>query len=217
MDNQDLGTTGGPAPTRVIIVDDDLFVRTALARLLSASSAIDVVGSYESGPDAITAAIGETPEIALVDISMPNMDGVETTRRLLEAVPEIRVLALTSLADARSASAMLAAGAVGFLAKDLPTQAMIDSILAARHGVSILAGVATTLITTRPDEDAPPLAEIERRILTLVVAGNTNEQIARLVYLSPSAVKQNVSTLMTKLHATNRVTLAVRAVELGIE
>lgn len=217
MDHPDHRADAGGSLTRVMIVDDDLFVRTMLSDILGYAQGIEVVGAFEDGAEAVRAAAADPPDVALVDIVMPLLDGPETTRRLRRAAPETQVLALTSLADPEWAAAMLDAGALGFLPKDLPLAAMIHSIEAARYGVAVLAGGAFGLLGGRDRKpEIPALSETETRILELLLAGRTNNEIAQLVYLSPSTVKHQVSALMEKLGATNRVTLAIRARELGI-
>lgn len=203
--------------TRVIIVDDDLFVRSALADLLSQAAGVEIVGTYDDGDTALAEAACLRPDVALVDIAMPRMNGPQTTRELLAISPATRVLALTSLTDPDSAAAMLSAGAIGFLPKDLPVAGMAHAIGAAHHGIAVMAGAATPLRPTpSPLPPATPLSDIERRILAAVVAGQTNSEIARLVFLSPSTVKHQVSALMNKLGASNRVTLAIQARALGL-
>jgi DNA-binding NarL/FixJ family response regulator len=200
-----------------MIVDDDLFVRTLLSDILGHAEGIEVMGAWEDGAAAARAAADDPPDVALVDIVMPLLDGPETTRRLRAASPTTQVLALTSLADPQWAAAMLDAGALGFLPKDLALPAMVHSIQTARYGVAVLAGGAFGLLAGRQAKPEPPaLNETEIRILELVLAGRTNNEIARQVYLSPSTVKHQVSALMERLGATNRVTLAIRARELGI-
>lgn len=204
--------------TRVVIVDDDPFVRTMLANCLESARGLTVCGSYQSGADAVEALDADRPDVALVDVVMPGLDGPETTRRLRAASPRTQVLALTSLTDPAAASAMLNAGALGFLPKDLAPEAIIHAVQTARHGIAVLAGSSAGLVDRRSRPDVDDLfSPTERRILALIRQGRTTEQIAREVYLSVSAVKYHLSALMEKLGATNRVTLAVRAVELGID
>ncbi len=217
MDHQSHRSDVRPDVTRVVIVDDDLFVRTTLADLLAATTRIEIVATYDSGVNACAHAAEDCADVTLVDISMPALSGVETTARLRAAFPHVCVLALTSLADPDDAAAMLAAGASGFLPKDLPLPTMVHAIEAAHRGVSVLAGAGADLLgQQRPPACRPELSETEVRILQLVRDGHTNEQIAREVYLSASTVKYHVSALMTKLAATNRVTLAIKAHELKL-
>jgi len=201
-----------------VIVDDDLFVRSTLADLLSAAPGIEVVATYDSGIEASAHAAGDRAHVTLVDISMPALGGPETTARLRAEYPSTRVLALTSLTDPSAAAAMIAAGALGFLPKDLSVPAMVHAIEAARRGVSVLAGAGAELLGQQaPPVERPELSDTEFAILRLVRDGRTNEQIAGAVYLSPSTVKYHVSALMTKLGATNRVTLAIKAHEMRLD
>jgi len=202
--------------TTVIIVDDDLFVRTMLSQLLDRTAGIEVLASYANGTEAAHAAAELRPDVALVDINMPDVDGPQTVALLRAASPTTQVLALTSLADPSAAASMLQAGALGFLPKDLPVPALLHSIQAARHGVAVLAGGASSLIDKRAGLTPPELTDTERKVLALVAAGHTNEQIAEQLYLAASTVKHQISVLIGKLNATNRVTLAVRAHELGL-
>ncbi len=218
MDHQGDHPVGGPVLTRVVIVDDDLFVRSTLAGLLSAAPGIEVVATYDSGIEASAHAAGDRAHVTLVDISMPALGGPETTARLRAECPSTRVLALTSLTDPSAAAAMIAAGALGFLPKDLSVPAMVHAIEAARRGVSVLAGAGAELLGQQaPPVERPKLSDTEVAILRLVRGGQTNEQIAGAVYLSPSTVKYHVSALITKLGATNRVTLAIKAHELRLD
>jgi len=218
VDHQGDHPVGGPVLTRVVIVDDDLFVRSTLAGLLSAAPGIEVVATYDSGIEASAHAAGDRAHVTLVDISMPALGGPETTARLRAECPSTRVLALTSLTDPSAAAAMIAAGALGFLPKDLSVPAMVHAIEAARRGVSVLAGAGAELLGQQaPPVERPELSDTEVAILRLVRDGLTNEQIAGAVYLSPSTVKYHVSALMTKLGATNRVTLAIKAHELRLD
>lgn len=202
---------------RLIIVDDDLYVRSSLTRMLQREPHVEVIGSFSSGADAAAAVTIDAPDVALVDIRMPAMDGPEVTRRILAAAPSVRVLALTSLTDDRSAAEMLAAGAVGFLAKDTAVSAMARAIRSAADGLSVFSSPISTVALTKLSGPALlTLSPVEAQVLRLLCAGRTNEEIAREVYLSPSTVKQQITALMEKLGASNRVTLAVRAAELGL-
>lgn len=203
--------------TRIIIVDDDLFVRTTLAAVLRADPGLTVENCYESGIAAVAGLPTDRPDVALVDIVMPHPDGPETTRLLREASPSTQVLALTSLTDPRAAAAMLNAGALGFLPKDLPPEAIVHAVRSAQHGLAVLGGAGAGLVDRRHRPDLADLfTPVERQILVLIGQGRTTEQIAREVYVSQSTVKYHVTELMAKLDATNRVTLAVRAHELGL-
>lgn len=200
-----------------MLLDDDLYVRTSLARLLDRAEDIQVIATYDNGLKAVGAMADDPPDIALIDISMPVTDGIETTRRLRDAAPSVRILALTSVSTEQAAAGMLEAGAVGFLMKDTPVTAMVHSIRAANAGLSVLSGPASRLISTRRAESGlPDLSEVEVAILRLLAQGMTNAAIAPRVFLAASTVKYHISALMVKLDASNRVALAVPATELGL-
>ncbi|MFT4110074.1 response regulator [Propionicimonas sp.] len=208
--------TRDPA-VRVAIIDDDLFVRTALAALLGRGDGVEVVGAYPTGLDALDALRDEPPGVFLIDIAMPEPDGVQTTRMIRDAIPSAKVMALTSVSTQQAASDMISAGAAGFIMKDTPVAAMLDSIRAVGAGLSVLSAPATELIATMSDQpDATTLTDGERAVLRLVAQGFTNAEIAPKVFLTTSTVKYHVAALMTKLSARNRVMLAVRAHEMGI-
>ena len=201
---------------RLIIVDDDLFVRSSLTRILREAQ-FEVIGSFADGAEAAVAVATDPPDIALVDIRMPAMDGPEATAKIIAAAPSVRVIALTSLADDFAAAQMLAAGAVGFLAKDTPVNAIVHAIRSAADGLVVLSSpVSAAALAKLSVPGGYALSPTEAQVLRLVCAGRTNEEIGRVVYLSASTVKQQVTALMEKLGASNRVTLAVRAAELGL-
>ena len=217
MGDANSGASPRDAAIRVVIVDDDLFVRTALTRLFARTDDIRVIGAFGDGVEAVRFMAADPPDIALIDISMPEVDGMETTRRLRDAAPSVRVLALTSLSTEEAAAGMLEAGAIGFLMKDTPVHAMVHSIRAANAGLSVLSAPAMRLISTSPVQgDRPELSEVEIAILRLVAQGLTNADIAPRVFLAASTVKYHISGLMKKLDAANRVALAVRTHELGL-
>jgi len=215
--NTNSGTSARDADIRVVIVDDDLYVRTSLARLLDRTEGIQVSATFADGLEAVASMAADPPDIALIDISMPVTDGMETTRKLRGAAPSVRILALTSVSTEQAAAGMLEAGAIGFLMKDTPVTAMVHSIRAANAGLSVLSGPATRLISTKRAEPIlPDLSEVEVAILGLIAQGLTNADIAPKVFLAASTVKYHISALMMKLDASNRVALAVRATELGL-
>lgn len=201
----------------ILIIDDDLFVRTTLARELSTAADITILGVYESGSDAIADIPTTQANLALVDIIMPGLDGIETTRQLRAISPATRILALTSVSDPRQAAAMLQAGAVGFVPKDLPAQAILDTIRAACRGVAVLGGAATALIDVNSDMSlAAALTPAELRIAGLVAEGKTNKEIAATTFASPSTVKNHLTSIMRKLGVRSRVALAIKAHKAGL-
>nr|WP_300145852.1 response regulator transcription factor [Propionicimonas sp.] len=217
MDDPRQNPTGSTAVIKVVIVDDDMYVRTALAKLLDAYPDLHITNTYQHGAEALEAARADPPDVMLVDVAMPGMSGAELTALIREQVPSVRVLALTSLTSQETVSDMHCAGALGFLYKDTSHDAVADAIRAARSGLSVLTPKVRDRLTAplRP-EDAPRLTETESRILKLLAEGLTNKRIAEQVYLSEATVKYHIGILTKKLDATNRVTLALRAGELHL-
>lgn len=199
---------------RVIIVDDDPVVLTLVSRFLGDYPDLRIVGAFANGTDALAAASAECPHVMIVDISMPTMSGAEVTRRALERNPQIQVMAYTSLADARSLSAMMRAGASGVVYKDASIEAVADAIRATRSGLSVSSPRFVRHLDAA--ELDVQLSDTERAILRLVSMGMTNDQIGRRVHLTTDGVKYHIGALIRKLDATNRVTLAVMAVRLGL-
>jgi len=209
--------TAGGRKIRVIIVDDDLFVRSSLTRLLERQPQIAVLAAFEDGREAARVVAADPPDVALVDIRMPHLDGPGTVRLIRAAAPSVRVLALTSLTDERNAADMVAAGVVGFLIKDTAPSALVHAIRSAADGLAVFsAPIAESALSRLATAVPPELSATESELLRLLCAGHTNEEIGRAIYLSASSVKQLVAGLLDKLGASNRVTLAVRAAELGL-
>ncbi len=202
-------------PIRVMLVDDDLIVRTIVRSLLAKHAELLVTGVFETGSEAITAVSADPPDVMVVDISMPVMDGVELTKRVLAAHPKVRILAYTSLADEQSLSAMLSAGAAGVVYKEASVSAVADAIRTTYAGLSVLSPrFSSRLARSGPTES---LSDTEREVLRLVSRGMTNEEIGSEINLAASTIKYHITKLTEKLGATNRVTLAVAAVRLGLD
>lgn len=210
-----MGAESERSAVQLIIVDDDLFVRTTLVRILGRQGGLAVAGDFGCGADAVEFARLSPPDVALVDIGMDGMDGVETTRQLRQVAPNVKVLALTSLIDEAWAAAVIRAGASGFLTKDCPVPVMVHSIVATAAGLSVLSGPAAGLISTDRHSDRPELSDTELAVLRLLAQGQPTSSIAEAVFLSQSTVKYHIAALMTKLEVSNRVMLAVKAHQLG--
>lgn len=197
--------------TRVAIVDDDSFVRIHLADLLSAKPGVSIVGSYEGGRDLIAKIHIDRPDVLLMDIVMPEMDGVEATNWVRLHATSVKVIALTSLADHDVLIRMLQAGAVGYLYKDTPIDGIHHAIMAARLNLGVLPpSAAEALARKHPLQSSHViLSRIDRDILKLICTGSTNEQIATSVHLSASMMKHHIRTLMREFGVTKRVSLAI--------
>lgn len=218
MDNSGQNPSSRTAVIKVVIVDDDMLVRSMLTKLLSSYPDLRVTDSYADGMEALESVRAVPPDVMLVDVSMPNgIGGAELTQMVRLCAPSVQILALTSLTNDETVSEMLHAGALGFLFKDSSHEAIADAIRAARSGLSVLSPRARDrLATPRRPADTPELSETEGRILRLVADGLTNDQIAKQVYLSVATVKYHIGILTRKLEVTNRVTLAVRASQLRL-
>lgn len=196
---------------RLLLVDDDLFVRSSLADLLPRSGPIKIVGALADGSEAVAAVGSAAPDVILMDVSMPGMDGMEATRRIHALEPGIRILALTSMADRATVANMQAAGASGYLFKDTPVAVMAKAIEAAHLGLIVMSRVALPSPLPAGAVGLPRLTEVETEILKLLCEGLTNPQIASRVSLAPSTVKHYVSLLMDRVGASNRTQLAIIA------
>jgi DNA-binding NarL/FixJ family response regulator len=215
---------------RVLVVDDQVLVRAGVASLLRAATGFEVVGDAADGNEAVHLAYRLRPDVVMMDVRMPYVDGIEATRRIVRQLPDTRVVMLTTFADEDYIYGALHAGAVGFLLKDSEPTAMIDAVRRAAAGdaplsPSVLARVLARAMRAHTRETAPPaqpdaalgrLTSRERQILALVGAGLSNAEIGERLYLGTTTVKTHVSAAMDKLGVRNRVQAAVVAHRLGL-
>ncbi|MEV5837081.1 response regulator transcription factor [Nocardia sp. NPDC052112] len=205
---------------RVLIVDDQQLVRAGLHMLCATDTELEVVGQAASGAEAVRLAERTAPDVVLMDLRMPGMDGIRATERILATRPAIRVVALTTFDDDDHLYPALAAGACGFLVKDASPTDLLDGIRRAAGGESpfsqaVLQRLVASAVTARrvdrsADSAAPQgLTRREAEVLTLVSAGLSNAEIAERLHLGVTTVKTHIGNLMTKTGATNRVRLAV--------
>jgi DNA-binding NarL/FixJ family response regulator len=214
------------APIRVLLVEDQRIMREGLRTILDLEADIDVVGEAENGQIAVDIAAAMAPDVVLMDLKMPVMDGVEATRRILAARPETRVVILTTYDHDSLVLEAIRAGAMGYLLKDDPADEMIRAIHLARRGESLLqpavaakllAAFQGTTAATAPvampadawtrtpsARDTETLTERERQVLHQVAEGSSNQQIARRLHLAEGTVKNHISLIMDKLGAGNR-------------
>jgi DNA-binding NarL/FixJ family response regulator len=200
-----------------MIVDDDMYVRESLSDYLASADDLAVLGSCANGAEAIARIQEVPPDVVLMDIQMPVMDGIQATREISRLAPTVRVLALTSFGDDTAVADMLAAGAAGFLLKSTRAHALVDAIRAAHRGFTIVPpDTARRWGSARRTPVGPALSERERHVLDLVAAGLNNRQIGQALFLSASTVKNHVSDLMRTLNAPSRTGVVARAHELGL-
>jgi DNA-binding NarL/FixJ family response regulator len=214
------------SPVRVLLVDDQALFREALSVLLSVRDDITVVGEAGDGDEAVRRAAELRPDVVLMDLRMPALDGVAATRRLRVEQPDVRVIALTTFDDDEDVFAALRAGAVGYLLKDVSSARLVEAVLAAARGESVLQPSVAAKVVARfaslPASDlapAPlvvPLSERELDVVRLLASGRSNREIAAALFLAEGTVKNHVTNVLGKLGARDRTQAALRARELGL-
>jgi DNA-binding NarL/FixJ family response regulator len=213
---------------RVLVVDDQALFREALVALLAVQPGIEVVGEAANGRDAVEAAGRLRPDVVLMDLRMPVLDGVGATRQLRVDHPSVRVLALTTFDGDTEVFPALRAGAVGYLLKDATTERLVEAVVAADRGESVLAPSVAAKLVARvaalpepaaepaPQPLADPLTDRELEVLRHLAAGKSNREIAQAVFLSEGTVKNHVTNILAKLGARDRTQAALRASALGL-
>lgn len=204
---------------RVLIVDDQQLVRAGLRMLCETDAELEVVGQAANGGEAVRLAERTTPDVVLMDLRMPGMDGIRATERILATRPSIRVVVLTTFDDDDHLYPALAAGACGFLVKDASPTDLLDGIRRAAAGESpftqsVLRRLVDSAVSAQKSattERVVPqgLTQREAEVLALVAAGLSNAEIADRLHLGVTTVKTHIGNLITKTGATNRVRLAV--------
>ena len=209
--------TNSPAqPIRVMLVDDHTMVRWGLATFLMVFEDFKLVGEAENGRTAVQLCAEVLPDVVLMDMAMPDMDGVTATRLIHHQFPQVRVIALTSFKEGKLIRDALEAGAIGYMLKDASAEELAQAIRAAHAGRATLSPEATQALVhaaSQPLEPGLDLTEREREVLLLMIEGLNNTQIAGRLTVSPSTVKSHVSNILSKLGVASRteaVTLALR-------
>jgi DNA-binding NarL/FixJ family response regulator len=213
---------------KVLLVDDQPLLRTGFALVLGSEPDLEVVGEASDGAVALTQAQALNPDVVLMDIRMPHMDGIEATRRLTAAGPLPRVLVLTTFDHDEYVVEALRAGASGFLLKDVPADDLIDAVRVVHRGEAIVAPSITRRLLDRFAEHLPTaapaparpvleqLTEREREVLLLLARGLSNAEIAAHLVVSETTVKTHVSNVLAKLGLRDRVQAVVLAYESGL-
>ena len=214
--------------TRVAIVDDQPLIRTGLRTMLEHGGDIEIVGEADDGEEAVALARRERPDVVLMDVRMPVLDGIQATRRITAdpQLRDVRVVVLTTFDLDDYVYASIRAGASGFLLKDARPEDIVSAVRVVAAGEALLAPSVTRRLieefAQRPEpapEASPGLAALtdrEREVLTLVGRGLTNAEIAERLYVSPATAKTHVSHIMTKVYARDRAQLVVMAYESGL-
>jgi two-component system, NarL family, response regulator LiaR len=201
---------------RVMIVDDHAVVRSGLATFLSAFDDLLLVAEAASGEEALRLCRDRRPDVVLMDLVMPEMDGAAATRAIKACCPEIRVVALTSFREEELVQGALRAGAIGYLLKNVSADRLAEAIRAACAGRPTLAPEATEALiqaTVRPPEPSFDLTPRELEVLALVVRGLSNAEIAQELVVSRSTIKFHVSSILSKLGAGSRTEATALAVQ----
>jgi NarL family two-component system response regulator LiaR len=204
---------------KVMIVDDHPIVRNGLEASLLADKGLELFGKAKSGVEALALCQESTPDVILMDLVMPDMDGLETTRAILDCHPQVKIIVLTSFPEEDLVQRALDAGAISYLLKNVPISTLSNAIRSAYSGESTLSPEATqALVQSRSKSQnlGDDLSERERQVLALIVKGLSNEEIADQLVISPYTVKNHVSACISKLGANNRTQAATIAIENSI-
>jgi len=207
---------------RVLIVDDQTLFRTGLASLLTEDERVDVVGQSVDGADAVKQAIKLKPDVVLMDLKMPQLDGIEATRQIIEAVPTVKVLILTTFETDSQVIQALKAGASGYVLKYSSAAAIVSSIVAVMSGERVMASAVANRVlemltgTTTPKEFYDGLTNREIEILKLLANGMANKQIAYRLKISEKTVRNHVSNTYEKLGIYDRSQAVLYAVRKGL-
>jgi DNA-binding NarL/FixJ family response regulator len=212
---------------RVLVVDDHDLFRAGLASLLAAEPDIEVIGQASGGRMAVRLADELQPDVILMDVRMPDLEGPDATSEILDRHPSTRIVALTVVSDDADVAAVVEAGASGFLAKDTPIDSIVLAVRAAANGVAWLSPRAAEVVLGRVrrdggDEGPGPglideLSPREREVLRLIARGMENAQIAEELGISPRTAKNHVSNILVKLGMPSRIQAAIYAVRRGLD
>ena len=203
-------------PIRVLVVDDHAVVRRGLATFLLAASDLLLAGEAGSGAEAVQLCGEVRPDVVLMDLVMPDMDGATATQQIRQRCPDVHVIALTSFHDEDLVQRALQAGAIGYLLKNVSADQLADAIRAASAGRPTLAPEAAQVLiqaTTQPKSHGPTLTVREREVLALMVRGLTNPQIAQQLAISRSTVKFHIGSILSKLGVPSRTEAVVVAIQ----
>jgi two-component system, NarL family, response regulator LiaR len=192
---------------KVLLVDDHNVVRSGLATFLTAYDDLELSGEAKNGLEAVERCRNVKPDVILMDLMMPEMDGIEATRAILAEHPDIKIIAMTSFEEEKLVNGVLAAGAISYLLKNVTADELSKAIRDAVTGRSTLSPEAARVLiqeTRQTDQPWLDLTEREREVLNLVVQGQSNHQIAEAMVISIATVKAHISSILSKLNVSSR-------------
>ena len=207
-------TTLPSKPIRVMLVDDHTMVRRGLATFLKAFDDLELAGEAENGQAAIHLCAKLQPDVILMDMVMPDMNGATATRTIRQQFPDVQVIALTSFKEEELVKSALEAGAIGYLLKDVSADELVRAIRPAHAGRATLSPEAAQVLVHAASQPPAPgidLTERERVVLALMIEGLNNTQIAGKLTVSPSTIKSHVSNILSKLGVTSRTEAVILA------
>jgi len=201
---------------RVMLVDDHNVVRSGLATFLKAYDDLELVGEARNGLEAVDICRQKKPDVILMDLMMPEMDGIAATRAILAETPDIKIIAMTSFEEEQLVKGVLAAGAISYLLKNVTSDELARAIREAVSGRSTLSPEAASALVhaTRPtNQPSYDLTEREMEVLNLVVQGHSNQQIANSLVISVATVKAHISSILSKLGVSSRAEASAFAIK----
>lgn len=214
-------------PISILIVDGQAHVRQALQRKLSLTDEISVIGEAQSAEEVIVKVMSLKPDVVLMDLNLPQKNGIELTKELIEKTPEVNVLLLATTDDQRRISKIIKAGALGYILKDANTVILQEAIMAVANGDAYIQPCLLTKLinefreilsdeqTVKPPEDLG-LTQREMEIVSYIACGQSNKDIARKLYISEKTVKNHVSSILKKMELGDRTQVAVYAYKKGL-
>lgn len=197
--------------TRVLIADDHVILRMGLLTLFENTPGFAVAGEADDGEQAVRETLRLKPDIVIMDLAMPNKDGIAATREIMTAAPNTKILVLTTFTTSDSIAQVLAAGAKGVILKNIPRDQLLESIRQIIEGKQVLSEDVKSILSEDPP--AEPLSPRQKEILNMIGRGMSNHEIAKILGISVTVVKEHITSLYTKLGAANRteaVTIALR-------